>query len=151
MPTSFRIDREHGVAYAETLGETSSGELLESLVALLSHPDYSPGMRLLLDMQEVMPSLLQGDILRIAEYIKSHRDELRAMKMAIVVPKASSLSVAQELEAQIAESTVDAGVFCGMPEAREWLGLASDGAPSRDDADAVSRRTAVPPEGHRRD
>ncbi len=138
MPTSFRIDREHGVAYAETRGETSSGELLESLAALLSHPDYSPGMSLLVDMHEVMPSLLQGDILRIAEFIQSHRDELRAMKMAVVVPKASSLGVAQELEAQIAESTVDAGVFCGVPEAREWLGLASDGAPSMDDADAVA-------------
>jgi hypothetical protein len=138
MPTSFHIDSEHGVAYARTLGKTSSGELLESFVALLRHPDYSPGMRLLLDMREVTPSLFQRDILRIGQHIRSHWDEIGTLKMAVVVPKASSFGMARELEAGVDGSSVEMGVFRGVREAREWLGLAGEGVPSTDGGDAVA-------------
>ena len=136
MPTSFHIDSEHGVAYARTSGVTSSGELLESLASLLTHADYSRGMKLLLGMQEVTPSLLRRDVQEIAQYIRSHRDEIGTLKMAVVVPRASSFGMARELEAGLDGSCVEMGVFWGETEAREWLGLASEAAVSSDDRDA---------------
>ncbi len=122
MPTNFHIDREHGVAYARTLGSTTSGELLESFVALLKHPDYSSGMKLLLDMREVVPSLFQRDILRIGQHFRSHRDEIGALKMAVVVPKTSSFGMARELEAGVDGSSVEMGVFRGVGESHSCIG-----------------------------
>ena len=137
MSTDFQVDGKQGVILARTSGETSSDELLENLAALLAHPEYGPAMRLLLDMRRVTPSLLRGDVLRIAGFIRDHRGEIGALRVAVVVPGEASFGMAQEQKVELDESPVDMEVFRSMREAREWLGLPRDGVPTTD-ADAVA-------------
>ena len=126
MSTSFRIDIERRVVYARTLGETSSEDIVEALAAMQAHPDYRPGMRLLLDMREVKPSLFRSDVVRIAEFVRGHREAIGALKMAVVVPKDTSFGMAQEQKAELYGSLVNMEAFRGLPEALEWLGLSTE-------------------------
>ena len=127
MPTGFRIDVEHGIVFAKTCGETSSEELLQSLSELLEHPDYVPNMRLLLDMQEVLPSLSRSDVLKIGDFVRRRGADIGALRLAVVVPKDASFGMAQEQKVELDGSTVEMEVFRGESDARGWLGLSPEG------------------------
>ena len=132
MPTSFRIDIARAIVFAETRGETSSHDILQNLASLLDHPSYSPGMRLLLDMRDVVPSLLRSDVLTIARFVREHAEKIGTLKMAVVVPRDASFGMAQEQKVEVEDSPIDMEVFRGLGEAREWLGLLRDEAPKLD-------------------
>ena len=134
MATSFRIDGERGIVFAQTRGETSFRELMHSFASLLDHPSYRPGMRLLLDMRDVVPSLVRSDVLRIAAFVNEHAERIGTLKMAVVVPRDASFGMAQEQKVELEDSPIDLEVFRGEAEARDWLGLLPDdsGAPHSD-------------------
>jgi hypothetical protein len=116
------------VVYAETRGQTSSMDIISSLASLLDHPSYSSGMRVLLDMRGVAPSLHRPDILTIATYVRDHAARIGALEMAVVVPLDSSFGMAQEQKAALEGSSVHLEVFRDISDAREWLGLLREDA-----------------------
>ncbi len=126
MTTGFRIDAARGVVYAETGGRTSSDDIVDALVSLLDHPRYRSGMRVLLDMSKVIPSLHRPDVLEIAGFVKTHAERIGSLQLAVVVPQDSSFGMAQEQKAALHGTAVQMEVFRGIDEAREWLKLESD-------------------------
>lgn len=132
MSTSFRIDRERGVVYARTVDETSSSDILRNLRALVHHPDYSEGMRLLFDMRDVRPSLVRSDVVRIGQFVRDHRDDIGSLKLAVVVPKDPSFGMAQEQKVELYGTFIDMEVFRDVAEARRWLGLPEEDQPPVD-------------------
>lgn len=126
MPTIFRMDRTHRLVHAVTRGPTSSTDIVTSLASLLDHPSYSPGLRVLLDMREVVPSLRRPDVLNIARYVKERGEKLRDLKLAVVVATESSFGMAQEQRVALAGSPMEMEVFREMGAAREWLGIPGD-------------------------
>ena len=77
-------------------------------------------------MREVVPSLHRSDVLRIAEYVKAHKEKLIGVKVALVATTASTFGMAQEQKAALSGSPVEMEVFWEMDAASEWLGLAPE-------------------------
>jgi hypothetical protein len=123
MPTSFHVDAGSKVVFAVTRGETSSEEITGSLASLIDHPGYSPGMRVLLDMSDVVPSLHRPDIMEIARFVEENKGRIGDLKMAVVAPKDASFGMAQEQKVELEGSRIDMEVFRSVSEAREWLEL----------------------------
>lgn len=126
VSTNFRVDAARAVVFAETRGMTSFRELMDSFACLLDHPSYRSGMRLLLDMSDVTPSLVRPDIIRIAAFVNEHAAKIGALKMAVVVPKDASFGMAQEQKVELEGSPIELEVFRAVGEARQWLGLPPD-------------------------
>ncbi len=132
MPTSFRIDAAHGVVYAETRGPTSSVDLISSIASVIGHPGYVPGLRVLLDMREVVPSLHRADILQIAQYVKGRGEALKGLRVAVVAEADSTYGMAQEQKVAFSGCGVEMEVFRKVSAAREWLGLPAEDGPTAD-------------------
>jgi len=136
MPTIFRMDRERGFVRAVTRGATSSDDMITNIASLVDHPSFTPGLRVLLDMREVVPSLHRPDVLDIATYVKSQGEKLRDLRLAVVVTRDSSFGMAHEQKAALAGSLMEMEVFRDVGAALEWLGVSEDGDTERTDADA---------------
>jgi len=123
MTTGFRLDPKRGIVYAETSGRTSSHDILDAVVSVLDHPSYRSGMRVLLDMRKVIPSLRRSDVLEIAGFVKAHGEKIGSIQLAVVVAQVASFGMAQEQKVALDGSPVVMEVFRDITEAREWLGL----------------------------
>lgn len=123
---SFRVDKDAGIVYRTMSGEVTTDELLESYAATLKHPDFRPGMKALTDMRELKPKAFRSDVLRVAEFVLKHRDQIGDLRIAVVVSADASYGLMRELEAELERSPVQIGLFRDMAEAEEWLGLPPD-------------------------
>jgi hypothetical protein len=123
---SFRVDKEAGIVYRTISGEVTTDELLRSYAAVLRHPDFRPGMKALTDMRGIKPKAFRSDVLRVAEFISKHEDEIGDLRIAVVVSADASYGIVRELEAELERTPVEIGLFRDMAEAEEWLGLPAD-------------------------
>ena len=122
MPTEFRVDVDAGIVYRTITGEITIDELLASYRSMLAHPDFRPGLRALTDLREVKPSAVRRDVLRLAEFVQEHGEEIGALRVAVVVSTDASFGMVRELEVELAASPVEIGLFRDPAEALAWLG-----------------------------
>ncbi len=150
MPVEFSIDKENELLERTVTGKVTPEEVIASLEASISHPDYLPGMRSLTDMRDFVLSSTAEDIRQYATFLGAHMDMIKGMQAAVVVSRTVDYGLTRMLQAIADDPTFAIAVFYDIDEAKRWLeavrgvgASASAGGESPTGREPGARATAV--------
>jgi hypothetical protein len=123
MPISVSIDKTNDLILRTITGVVSMDEVVASVDAVVSSPDYHPGMKSLTDLRGLTHSATLEDMKKLALAAIRHSQRAKGNKLAIVVPEAVSYGMLRMFQAHIDHLPMEVALFREMPPAREWLGL----------------------------
>ena len=123
MPIEVTVDKENDLVHRVVTGTNTTDEVLESLQAVLSHPDYRPGMRSLTDLREMKHLADANDIKRLARFLVGQANRLKPAKVAVVVSSQASYGMMRMLQVYCSELPIAIEIFDDLDEAERWLGL----------------------------
>jgi hypothetical protein len=123
MPISFYIDRERDVLYRTIEGPTTIEEVVQSVVEVLDHPGFHPGIKSLTDVRRLDRHMGAEEMKRLAKLISHYRDRIAGGRAAVVVPSEVSYGSLRVLKAYAGDSPLDIAIFYDLEEARSWLGI----------------------------
>ena len=123
MSIKVEVDGERGLITRTIEGETSLEELIESIEAVIAHPDFRPGMKSLTDLRDAAPVKNPDDVKKLVKTLASHNSTIAGVKVAVVTPEAVAFGMMRMVQAYAGKTEAEVGVFYEMSKAREWLGL----------------------------
>jgi hypothetical protein len=89
---------------------------------LVSHPEFRPGMAVLIDHSELDASLLTGaDILAIADHLKRVEHRIGDGPVALVAPDAFAFGLARVSVRQAQLERLEPETFASREEALAWI------------------------------
>ena len=125
MPAEFAIDKSNDILLRKVSGEVSPGEIMASLAESISHPDYHPGMRSLIDMRGFVSKSKYTDIRQLAGFLSEHVDAIKGMQAAVVVSRVVDYGLTRMMQALVDSPDFSIAVFYDIDEAKKWLGAVS--------------------------
>ena len=129
MPTSFRIDLDHGVVIVNGDGTLGSADLAAAAEAQSSHPDYRPEMNILCDLRDARFLIEYEEFKAIAEHISTLPIRETPHRVAVVAEHELTRMLTRMYPRIGPEHVVDYRTFEKLGEALEWLGLPPDYEP----------------------
>ena len=89
MPVNVSIDVEKNMVVREVVGAVNAEEMIESFEAVMTHPDFVPGMKSLTDLRQVIHQADKEYVMRIANAILDNSDRLVTTKVAVITSSAA--------------------------------------------------------------
>ncbi len=117
------VDVQRDLVKVALSGPVGTEDFLEGFAGLLAHPDYHPGMRVLVDMLKHVHQLDAKGIDQIARVFMHKREALRGAVIAVVVARTVSYGLLRMLQIKISEEPYTFFVFYDLQEAERSLGL----------------------------
>jgi hypothetical protein len=124
MPVDIVIDTQSGLVRATIENPTSAGEFIAGFKDMLGHPDFHPGMKVLVDMLRYVHVTTGADMRRVAQTFVQSADAVSGMDVAVVVSTPVSYGVIRMLQVFVEGSPFRINVFYDMEEAKRHLGVA---------------------------
>ena len=124
MPISYTIDKQRKLVLTKATGILTDADLYNHKRALMTDPDFEPGMRELSDVRAVEElRVTPSGVWSLMAIDKEHEDKLKTFKLAIVVSGDSTFGMARMYQAVTEQTMPNVGVFRNDVEAKEWLGI----------------------------
>jgi len=103
-------------------GEPTLERFAAYFQALVSHPDFHPGLNALWDFRQFkMASVPTATLRRLAGFLQENRDMRRGARVAVVVDSDADFGVARMFEAIATDVPSHFRVFRSVEQARDWL------------------------------
>ena len=119
----FEIDAQRGLVKVALKGRLGTDEFLVGFDRLLAHPDFRPGMRILVDMSEHVHAIGSEGIDRIAREFVRNCEALRGSVMSVAVGKTVSYGMMRMLQIKVSDAPFTLFVFYNLHEAERAVGL----------------------------
>jgi hypothetical protein len=127
MPTraSFELetDAKRGLVKVTLKGPVGTDEFLAGFGRLLAHPDFHPGMRILVDMLDHVHQIGSDGIDQIARAFINSGEAFRGSVVAVVVARVVSYGMLRMLQIKVSEVPFTFFVFYDLQEAEKALHL----------------------------
>jgi hypothetical protein len=121
MPVDVVVDKQSDLVRATINSPTDTDEFLASFERMLNHPDFHPGMKILVDMVNYVHQATSDDMRRIARVFVQNTSAVSGMEVAIVVSQPVSYGMIRMLQAFIEGSPFRLHVFYDVEEAKRQL------------------------------
>jgi hypothetical protein len=121
MPVTFSIGSD--LVRATIVGDSSLTvpEFREFLSALISHPDFRPGLDILYDRRAVKSPPDDRFVRAALRAIGERADELRGCRWAVLISPKSALEVVRMTSLLGEQSAIEARPFVNLNDALHWL------------------------------
>lgn len=121
MPATFHYVPGLRLAEMRFEGKVAVEDIRSATAGVLTHPQFGPDIRLLVDARGMEPTFSSGDIVLYQEWRKQHP---QFAKIAIVAATDFEFGFARMFElATNSVGTVEMHIFRDVAAARQWLGL----------------------------
>jgi hypothetical protein len=121
----FTVEYVDGIFICAASGRAESGDAVEVIETMMSHPEWRPGMPRCYDISNLDSGLLSVDELRkISGFASIHKKELGGGKIAMVTSRDLEYGLSRMLSvfvSQLGKSQLE--VFRTREEAIDWLSV----------------------------
>ena len=122
MPVDYRIDEAEGVAYMRAWGALTLADVVAARDRMIADPDFSPGMKQLVDAREVQEVKITAAEARRSASSAAFGSGARR---AFVATSDELFGLFRMYGGHTERLGAELHVFREMEEACEWLGLSS--------------------------
>lgn len=121
MPFTYTIDRESQLVSVVVSGHVTSEEALQAFDAIVSDPEFVPGMDVMSDHRQMETVLPVGFVSALINRVRGAGDLMAGTRWAMVEARAASYGMAMMASALAASMPVEIRAFRDPEEARAWL------------------------------
>lgn len=121
MPFSFSIDVKNNRVNTDVIGDFTTQEMIELLVDVTNHPDYTPAMDILSDHTQIGEALTPTQAEDFISFIDNIRGSMSHTRWAVVTRKLASYGMMRLLSVKLERVPMTLRVFKTTEDAEIWL------------------------------
>lgn len=121
MPFTYKIDRASRIVSVTVSGRVTAEEALQAFDAMVSDPEFIPGMDVLSDHRQMETVLPVGFVSALINRVRTAGELMAGTRWAMVEVRAASYGMAMMASALAASMPVEIRAFRDPEDARAWL------------------------------